>query len=83
MDRSPETHARDLAAAVLAATDVLLEEDAWLSHTDKIAMLIALRVRACDVVADLPDLTEDERRAASLRIERWGSLGSSRRTTTG
>lgn len=79
MDRSPEQHARDLAEAVLAATDRLLEESVWLSPTERTSFLIALRVRARDVLGDLPLLTEDERRAAALRVERWGALARRQR----
>lgn len=79
MERTPETHARGLADAVLAATDRLLSEVDDVSPSERLSILIALRVRARDVLSDLPSLTEDERRVAALRLERWGHLAGRQR----
>lgn len=76
--RSPDQHARDLADTVLAATDWLLDNRAGAFDSEAVSHLIALRVRARDVLAHIPRMTPEQERAAALRAERWGALGVQR-----
>ena len=72
MDKQYRADARELCLEVLASTDaVMVSTSSSLSSLD-LAHLIALRVRARQLLPMLPDLTTEEERDRALAIERWG-----------
>lgn len=67
-----EDRARQLALTVLRLTDELLISAPLLSESGN-CDLIDARAYARDVVAETSDLSEADRQAMALRLERWGT----------